>query len=74
MLVSKLSRKGQITIPKQVRKVLGISPGDSISYVVKSSSVILRRVDPFDLAFHRALSKTLDEWASPDDEEAFRGL
>ena len=74
MLVSKLSRKGQITIPKQVRKVLGISPGDSISYVVKGSSVILRRVDPFDLAFHRALSKTLDEWASPDDEKAFRGL
>jgi len=30
--------------------------------------------EPFDTAFHDALSATLDEWTTPEDEEAFRDL
>jgi len=36
--------------------------------------VILKRVEPFDAAFHQALSASLDEWDSPEDDEAFRDL
>lgn len=33
-----------------------------------------RRAKPLDGAFHAALSETLTEWSSPEDEEAFRDL
>jgi len=45
-----------------------------VAYEVQNGAVILRRVEPFDATFHKALSATLDEWATPEDEEAFRDL
>jgi hypothetical protein len=45
-----------------------------VSYEVHNGTVTLKRVEPFDTAFHEALSKTLDEWNTPEDEEAFRDL
>ena len=74
MLVSKISKKGQVTIPKVVRESLRASPGDWIEYEVQDNGVRLRRVEPFDRAFHAALSGTMTEWASAEDEEAFRDL
>lgn len=74
MLTSRLSSKGQVTLPKQVRKTLGAQPGDVIVYEVEEGTVQIRRLDPLDAAFHAALSSTLEEWATPEDEEAFRDL
>ncbi|HSE58108.1 MAG TPA: AbrB/MazE/SpoVT family DNA-binding domain-containing protein [Nitrospiraceae bacterium] len=74
MEASKLSSKGQVTIPRKVRERLGAKPGDLIAYEVKNNVVTLRRLDPFDAAFHAALSATMDEWATPEDDEAFRDL
>ena len=74
MQASKLSSKGQITIPREIREKLGIKPGDLVAYEARDGEVILKRVEPFDFAFHEAVSKTLDEWNSPEDEEAFNGL
>jgi antitoxin PrlF len=74
MKASKLSSKGQVTIPKEVRKAIGLKPGDLVSYEVQEGIVILQRAEPFDAAFHAALSSTLEEWSSPEDEEAFRDL
>jgi len=72
---SKLSSKGQITIPEQVRKSLGLEPGDEVAFeLVTSNSVILRRVDPHDFAYYLAVSETLGEWGSDADTEAFRNL
>ena len=73
-LTSRISGKGQITIPKKVREKLGAAPGDLIAYEVKGNVVTLKRVGPFDAAYHAALSQTLDEWASAEDQEAFRDL
>ena len=74
MQVSKLSSKGQVTLPAKVRKLLGVGAGDFVSYEVDGNQVKLARVEPFDVAFHAALSSTLDEWTSDEDEEAFRDL
>ena len=74
MLVSKISSKGQITIPKQVRESLGAEYGDLITYEMRDDAVILKRVEPFDAAFHGALSNTMTEWSSVEDEEAFGDL
>ena len=74
MVVGKLSSKGQVTIPKKVRDALRPKPGDTIAYEIEGDLVWLRRVDPFHADFHRALSGTLTEWESPEDEQAFRNL
>ena len=36
---AKVMSKGQVTIPKDVRKVLGISNGDRLSFIVEGSTV-----------------------------------
>lgn len=74
MLTSKVTSKGQVTIPKPVRDRLKVSAGDSLTYEIRESEVVLRRATPFDLAWHSALSETLSEWARPEDEEAFGDL
>ena len=74
MHTSRLSSKGQVTIPKEIRETIGLTPGDMIAYEVQDGAIRLTRVEAFDAAFHAALSDTLDEWTTPDDDEAFRGL
>jgi AbrB family looped-hinge helix DNA binding protein len=74
MIASKISSKGQVTIPKKVREALGVQPGDLVKYEIENGVVSLRRVEPFDVEFHAALSNTMEEWTSPEDEEAFRDL
>ncbi len=72
---SKLSSKGQVTIPKAVRESLGLEPGDYVTYEnFENDAVIIRRVEPFDAAYHLAVSETLEEWGSEEDDEAFRDL
>jgi len=72
--VSKLSSKGQITIPVELRKAIGIEPGDILSYELQGKSVKLKKADPFDRGYHAAVAETLGEWNSPEDEEAFNDL
>ena len=74
MHFSKISVKGQITIPKEIRNAIGIIPGDLIAYELRGETVELRRVKSFDTLFHSAISETLEEWNSPEDEEAFNDL
>lgn len=70
----RISSKGQVTLPKQVRQAIGAEPGDMVVSEVEASTVRLRRVEPFDREFHDALANTLEERASAEDEEAFRDL
>ncbi|MDQ3011569.1 MAG: AbrB/MazE/SpoVT family DNA-binding domain-containing protein [Acidobacteriota bacterium] len=74
MQTSKLSSKSQVTLPKAVREALGARPGDTIAYEVEGNLVRLKRLESFDAAFHKALSNTLSEWATDEDEEAFDAL
>ncbi len=74
MEYAKLTSKGQTTIPKEVRRPLGLKPGDMLSYEIEGGVAVVRKVEPFDLAWHRAVADTLEEWASPEDDEAFADL
>ena len=74
MITSRISRKGQITLPKAVRKKIHAEPGDLIAYEIHDDAVLIRRVEPFDQAFHAAVQNTLTEWNSAEDEKAFRDL
>ena len=70
----RIASKGQVTIPSEVRRKLHLEPGDTVIYEVEEERAVLRRAEPFDIAYHAALTDTLDEWISPEDEEAFRDL
>jgi len=41
--ISKLTSKGQITIPKNVRELLNLKPGDIIVFVEKNGEITIRR-------------------------------
>ena len=71
---SRLSAKGQVTIPVEIREKLALEPGDVVVYEIEGERALLRRAEPFDAAYHAALSQSLAEWASAEDEEAFRDL
>ena len=74
MNVSKISIKGQITIPVNIRQAMEIEPGDLIAYELQGKTVKLKKIDPFDAAFHSAVAETLEEWNSAEDNEAFDDL
>ena len=64
---SKLTAKAQTTVPKAVRKALGLKPGDTLVYEVRGDRALLRKASPLDKPFLRALQSTLNEWDSPED-------
>ena len=74
MLASKVTTKYQTTIPLEVREKLGIQQGDMVAFEIENGVVRLRRVVPLDVEYAKALAGTLSEWASENDEEAYRGL
>ena len=71
---SRLTAKYQATVPASVRRTLGVGAGDRIAWEVDGETVILRRAAPKTDDFITALSETLSEWASPEDEVAWHGL
>lgn len=43
MAVAKLTSKGQITIPKEVRDQLGLATGDGLEFVAREGGFLIRR-------------------------------
>ncbi len=73
--LAKLSSKGQVTIPAEVRKALHLKTGDTLTWEIQSDGYIfVRKIDPIDVAYFNALNGTLSEWNSPEDDEAYRDL
>ena len=75
MAVAKITAKGQTTIPQDVRAALHVGPGDFIAWEVdEDGTARVRRVQPMDIEYLRAVEATLGEWAGAADEEAYRDL
>ena len=73
--LAKLSSKGQITVPIEIRKSLHLKTGDTLAWDFQSDGTIsVHRVDPFDVDYISALSGTLSEWNSLEDDEAYCDL
>ena len=72
---SKLTSKGQVTIPKEIRARLKLKEGDYIEWVeVRPGVMEVRRVEPAQ-TYVSALEGTLaQEWLSEEDDEAYRDL
>jgi AbrB family looped-hinge helix DNA binding protein len=66
-----LSAKGQTTIPREVRKTLGLSSGDRVVFEIEGGKVALKkaRAQDDDLAYLKSIEMTLaPEWMSDDDD------
>lgn len=74
MKIVKVTSKYQTTIPVEIRRQLKLKIGDSLLFECIDGKVILKKLEPFDKEYLKAVSETLDEWNSKEDEEAYRDL
>ncbi|MDD5084221.1 MAG: AbrB/MazE/SpoVT family DNA-binding domain-containing protein [Candidatus Moranbacteria bacterium] len=72
---AKITGKGQVTIPAAVRKSLHLETGDTLLWQTDADGRLwVRRLEPLDLEYLAAVSRTLSEWDSPEDEAAYGNL
>jgi len=72
---SRLTSKGQATVPLPVRKKLHLEPGDTLVFEESQAGTVrIRKAEPLDLEFLKALERTLSEWNSDNDEKAYDDL
>jgi AbrB family looped-hinge helix DNA binding protein len=71
MPTSKVTRKGQVTIPQDIRETLGIHEGDTVQIVLENDRFIVRRIAPW-----TELAGSLGHLAHlvPDDETELKEL
>ncbi len=69
-----ITAKGQVTIPKAIREALALRQGDQLRWDLDDGGVRVRAVTPLDLTYLRGVEAGLQEWASPEDEEALADL
>jgi antitoxin PrlF len=73
--ISKITAKGQTTVPQEVRAALKSKPGDLIAWDVEADGrVAVRRIQPLDVEYLRAVQGTLNEWHTAEDEKAYGKL
>jgi antitoxin PrlF len=74
MEISKISAKGQTTIPSRIRKRAGLREGDTVTYEVRGDGLFLRKVEEQEDHYLKEISDSMDEWNSPEDMEAWNDL
>jgi bifunctional DNA-binding transcriptional regulator/antitoxin component of YhaV-PrlF toxin-antitoxin module len=73
--VSKLTSRYQTTVPAAVREALCLEKGDVLAFeIADGGAVTVRKAVALDNAFADVLQSQLSEWASDEDDEAYRGL
>ena len=40
--VSSISSKGQVTVPQEIRRRIGVSPGDRIEFLIENGRTVIR--------------------------------
>jgi AbrB family looped-hinge helix DNA binding protein len=72
MEFSRITSKGQMTVPKRVRLAAGLAEGDVVMFDVDGGRVSFRKVGatPGDSEDQTVL----EEWESPEDDHAWRDL
>jgi bifunctional DNA-binding transcriptional regulator/antitoxin component of YhaV-PrlF toxin-antitoxin module len=73
--ISKITAKGQTTVPQEVRTALKSKPGDLIVWEIEPNGrVAVRRIQPLDVEYLKAVQGTLSEWHTAEDEKAYGKL
>ena len=74
MELAKITARGQTTIPKSIREAANLREGDVIAFEIEGDHLVVRKVVADRDDYLRGLSQTMSEWASPEDENAWRDL
>jgi antitoxin PrlF len=74
MPISRITAKGQTTIPVSIRKAAHINAGDTLAFEIKGDYLIVRKIKSPNDAYLKGVEATLNEWSSPEDKEAWSGL
>jgi len=73
MELARISAKGQVTIPRNVRATARLAEGDVLTFVVEHDRIILRKLPSSD-AYLQGVEASLAEWNTAEDESAWRDL
>jgi antitoxin PrlF len=72
--MSAVTTKFQATPLKPVREKLQLKAGDQVTFSIENDRVYIQKAAGFGVPYLRSLETTLEEWASPEDEEASQDL
>lgn len=65
---SKITSKSQITIPKVIRKSIGIKNGDRILFICEGDHISLRKIDEENYSILKLAESSFSEWDNEEDE------
>lgn len=74
MSLSKLTTKYQVTIPSDIRAILGVKAGDRVEFMIENDHVIIKKPHSIDWTYVESLEYGLNEWASEQDCKAYDHL
>lgn len=74
MEFSKITARGQTTIPKRIRDAVGLREGDLVAFDHRGDHLVLRKVEVASGAYLEGVSGVMSEWEAPADEDAWRDL
>ncbi|MDE2763652.1 MAG: AbrB/MazE/SpoVT family DNA-binding domain-containing protein [Gemmatimonadota bacterium] len=74
MEFAKITARGQTTIPKRIREAAGLREGDLVAFDLRGGHLVLRKVEVEPDRYLEGVSGLMEEWTSPEDEEAWRDL
>ncbi len=73
---AKVSSKAQTVLPKIVREKLGVKPGDTIRYRETDHGFVVEKVEDLELSddWGGDPFAAFTEWATPEEDEAWKDL
>ena len=74
MNVAKITSKRQIAIPAAIRKAAQLKESDMLAFEIKGDHLVVRKITVSVDVYLDGVSRMLDEWTSPEDEKAWKGL
>ena len=74
MELAKINSRGEMTIPKGIRESGYLAEGDVITFEIEGDHLLVYKVISGRDDCLAGFSKSLSEWNSPEDEEAWREL
>jgi AbrB family looped-hinge helix DNA binding protein len=74
METAKITSKGQMTIPKNIRETAHLKTGDIVALDIEDNHILMRKVTPEGKSYLHSVQETLPEWSSDEDEAAWRDL
>ena len=74
MEFSKITARGQTTIPKKIRDAANLGAGDVLAFEIEGERLVVHKVTQGRDDYLQALSGVVGEWSSPEDEEAWGDL